>query len=100
MRGSAPTHEPARAPSRDAQRRWRIHGDFTLDNTLVDGDCISGVIDWGAGAYGDPRYDLALGLEAEPGVFDDDAEHAAFWDGYGARIETESEYFHNLYEYF
>lgn len=77
-----------------------IHGDFTLDNTLVDGDRISGVIDWGGGAYGDPRYDLALALEAKPGVFDDAAEHAAFWDGYGTRIETEAEYFHNLYEFF
>jgi aminoglycoside phosphotransferase (APT) family kinase protein len=87
-------HRPAPVPP------TLIHGDFTLDNTLVDGDRISGVIDWGAGAYGDPRCDLALGLEAEPGVFDDDAEHAAFWDGYGGRIATEAEYFHNLYEFF
>lgn len=91
---SLETHRPPPVP------QTLIHGDFTLDNTLVDGDRISGVIDWGAGAYGDPRYDLALALEAKPGVFDDDAEHAAFWDGYGTRIETEAEYFHNLYEFF
>ncbi len=77
-----------------------IHGDFTLDNTLVDGDKIAGVIDWSGGACGDPRHDLALALQPEPGVFDSDAERAAFWEAYGARIETEAEYFLGLDEFF
>ncbi len=77
-----------------------IHGDFTLDNTLVDGDKIAGVIDWSGGAWGDPRHDLALALQPEPGVFDSDVERAAFWEGYGARIETEVEYFLGLDEFF
>ena len=77
-----------------------IHGDFTLDNTLVDGDRIAGVIDWSGGAWGDPRHDLALALQPEPGVFDSDAEREAFWDGYGVRIETEAEYFLGLDEFF
>ena len=77
-----------------------IHGDFTLDNTLVDGDKIAGVIDWSGGAWGDPRHDLALALRPESGVFDSDAEHAAFWHGYGARVEIEAEYFLDLDEFF
>lgn len=77
-----------------------IHGDFTLNNTLIEGDRISGVIDWSGGAYGDPRYDLSLALEVKPGIFGTDAEITAFWDGYGSPIEIEFEYFHNLYEFF
>jgi aminoglycoside phosphotransferase (APT) family kinase protein len=46
-----------------------IHGDFTLDNVLADGDRISGVIDWGGAGPGDPRYDLTLALSTStPGA--------------------------------
>jgi aminoglycoside phosphotransferase (APT) family kinase protein len=79
-----------------------IHGDFTLDNTLVHKGKISGVIDWAFGALGDPRYDLALALDPEPGIFDTAADRAAFQEGYGSALGTEDDYryFLGLYEFF
>jgi Ser/Thr protein kinase RdoA (MazF antagonist) len=42
-----------------------IHGDFTLDNVLAQGDEITGVIDWGGAGPGDPRYDVTLALSSD-----------------------------------
>ncbi|MCL4506925.1 MAG: phosphotransferase [Chloroflexi bacterium] len=81
-----------------------IHGDYTVDNVLVDGDAVSGVIDWSGGAIGDPRYDLALAIRPQVEAFSKD--HAddldAFFDGYGGRSlsQTEFDYFNGLYEFF
>jgi aminoglycoside phosphotransferase (APT) family kinase protein len=36
-----------------------VHMDYTLANVLVDGDTISGVIDWGGTRSGDRLFDLA-----------------------------------------
>ena len=83
-------------------RQTLIHGDFTLDNTLIHDGTITGVIDWGFGALGDPRYDLALALDPDPGVFDAEADRAAFLAGYGPAIGSEDDYhyFLRLYEFF
>ncbi len=79
-----------------------IHGDFTLDNVLVNDEQISGVIDWCWGAYGDPRVDLAIATDAKPEAFHDPADLDAFYEGYAGRRLTEEEatYFLGLYEFF
>jgi aminoglycoside phosphotransferase len=79
-----------------------IHGDFMWDNVLVQDDQITGIVDWGGGAYGDPRYDLALAiLPHEEGEISS-AEVDAFYAGYGCEPLTEFDYryFANLYEFF
>jgi hypothetical protein len=52
-----------RAVERHAARlpanRDIVHMDYTLANVLVDGDTISGVIDWGGTRSGDRLFDLA-----------------------------------------
>jgi hygromycin-B 4-O-kinase len=40
-------------------RRRLIHGDLLARNVLVEGDRISGVLDWGSARFGDPLYDAA-----------------------------------------
>jgi len=79
-----------------------IHGDATCDNILVDGATISGLIDWSGGAWGDPRYDLALATQPSGRAFRSRADHAAFWQGYGtaALSAAEQQYFLDLYEFF
>lgn len=79
-----------------------IHGDFTLDNTLVEGEAIAGFIDWCFGDAGDPRYDLALAVRPKAGIFGGEADVAAFFAGYGRAplSQAESRYFTQLYEYF
>jgi aminoglycoside phosphotransferase (APT) family kinase protein len=37
-----------------------VHGDYRLDNMLVDGDRIAAVLDWEMSTLGDPLTDLAL----------------------------------------
>ncbi|MCB9719023.1 MAG: phosphotransferase [Myxococcales bacterium] len=61
-----------------------VHGDFTLDNVLADGDALSGVVDWGGAGRGDPRYDLALALLSAGGGtrLPPPAELRAFYEGY------------------
>jgi hygromycin-B 4-O-kinase len=40
--------------------RHLLHNDLLASNVFVEGDRITGVIDWGCGMYGDFLYDLAL----------------------------------------
>lgn len=45
-----------------ALRPWSpvfIHGDLQIVHVFVDGDEVSGVVDWSEGGYGDAMYDLA-----------------------------------------
>lgn len=46
------------APDLPDERRM-IHGDLLARNVLVEGDRISGVLDWGSACFGDPLYDAA-----------------------------------------
>jgi aminoglycoside phosphotransferase (APT) family kinase protein len=51
-----------RAVADAVQRPWTpafTHGDLQLDHVFVDGDEISGVIDWSEAGQGDALYDLA-----------------------------------------
>jgi len=80
-----------------------IHGDFTIDNVLVSNGVISGVIDWGSGAYGDPRYDVSLAIRSKPNAFENEIDKAIFFEGYGEKIIDDNiyDYFVNgLYEFF
>lgn len=79
-----------------------IHGDYTLDNVLVQGNQIIAVIDWTDGLLGDPRYDLALATRSKPEGFNQAEEMEAFYAGYGKEpiTQEEFEYFVDLYEFF
>lgn len=39
--------------------RYLVHGDYGFNNLLVDGDRVTGVLDWGEAKYGDFLYDVA-----------------------------------------
>jgi hypothetical protein len=46
-----------------ALRTWApafIHGDLQVDHVFVDGDTVTGVLDWSEAAPGDAMYDLAI----------------------------------------
>jgi aminoglycoside phosphotransferase (APT) family kinase protein len=46
-----------------ALRPWRpvfAHGDFQVEHIFVDGDEVTGVLDWSEAAPGDALYDLAV----------------------------------------
>ena len=47
-----------------------VHSDFRLGNVLVDGDTVTGVLDWELASIGDPLVDLGylLAAWAEPGA--------------------------------
>jgi aminoglycoside phosphotransferase len=69
-----------------AIRPWTpafIHGDLQLDHVFVDGDAVTGVIDWSAAGPGDAHYDLAtltLGHEERLGDV---------ISGYGADVDLD-----------
>ncbi|WP_245208947.1 phosphotransferase family protein [Gottfriedia endophytica] len=79
-----------------------IHGDFTVDNVLMNNGKISGIIDWSGGAFGDPRYDASLAIRRKKDVFEEE-DVAIFFEGYRSKIinNEERQYFDNgLYEFF
>jgi len=87
----------------DHYKQTLIHGDYTIDNVLVSNGEVTGVIDWGSGAYGDPRYDVSLAIRPKPNVFENEIEKQIFFEGYGENIIDDKiyEYFVNgLYEFF
>ncbi|HWG84203.1 MAG TPA: phosphotransferase [Deinococcales bacterium] len=75
-----------------------MHGDFTLDNTLLDGGRLSGIIDWAGGMRGDPRYDLTLATRDLAGR----AGLAAFLEGYGRGgvSPVERDFFEGIYDFY
>lgn len=82
-----------------------IHGDYTADNVLVDGDRVTGIIDWSGCAVGDPRYDVALATRPQEEAFDGrlrESDMQAFFEGYGrAPVAQDAlDYFVGLYEFF
>ncbi|GEM_PF-253579 len=85
-----------------------IHGDYTIDNVIVNGDEVIGVIDWSGGAVGDPRCDIAIGTRPQHVAFDADRVSArardleAFYEGYGSVPIAQDvyDYFLGLYEFF
>lgn len=81
-----------------------IHGDYTIDNVMFYGGEVSGVIDWGGGTIGDPRYDVALAIRPKDGVFQNSEDVEYFYEGYGGNRITKKEfdYFQSggLYDFF
>lgn len=100
--GTPATLARLRAEPPTPQPLTLIHGDFTLDNTLVEHGAVTGVVDWAGGAWGDPRYDLALALQPGRGAFRARADAGAFYEGYAGRKLTtrEARYFVRLYDFF
>ncbi len=57
-----------------ALRPWApvfIHGDLQVDHVFVDGDEVTGIIDWSEGAQGDALFDLATLTLGHPERLDD-----------------------------
>jgi aminoglycoside phosphotransferase (APT) family kinase protein len=81
-----------------------IHGDYTIDNVLIEGATVTSIIDWSAGAVGDPRHDLALATQYQQEAFSTlrEADLQAFYSGYGGQplSDDEFEYFLGLDEFF
>lgn len=79
-----------------------IHGDFTIDNVLVEGTEIVGIIDWSGGSFGDPRYDITLATRPKPYIFNNEKDKMVFFKGYGIEpiSDEDIKYFNDLYEFF
>jgi aminoglycoside phosphotransferase len=69
-----------------ALRPWRpvfTHGDLQVDHVFIDGDGVTGVVDWSEASQGDALYDLAiLTLEHEEHLDDVVA-------GYGTAVDLD-----------
>jgi len=102
--GAPPIDDLVAAPLPSPIPEVLIHGDYTIDNVLVDDHHITGIIDWGRGDIGDRRYDLALATRPQgpEAVFLEEADFSAFYTGYGGERITQNEYkwFYGLYNYF
>lgn len=57
-----------------------VHGDLQVCHVFVEGDEVTGVIDWSEGAQGDPMLDLAVLTYGHPEHLDDIA--AGYGDGF------------------
>jgi aminoglycoside phosphotransferase (APT) family kinase protein len=69
-----------------ALRPWTpvfIHGDLQIVHVFIDGDEVSGVVDWSEGGQGDAMYDLATLTLAHEEHLDDVVA------GYGGHIEID-----------
>jgi aminoglycoside phosphotransferase (APT) family kinase protein len=60
-----------------------IHGDLQLDHVFVDGDEVTGVLDWSEAGQGDARYDLAILTLGHPERLDDVIA------GYGSGVDRD-----------
>lgn len=76
--------QSAHIERRPAAPRVLVHGDFTPDNVIADGDAIIGVIDWPGAGTGDPRFDVATALLSLGG----EGEGSAFVRGYLDELAT------------
>ena len=69
-----------------ALRPWTpvfTHGDLQVAHVFVDGDEVTGVLDWTEAAQGDALFDLATLTLGHPEHLDDVA------DGYGADVDLD-----------
>ena len=60
-----------------------IHGDLHLEHVFVDGDTVTGIIDWSEACQGDSLYDIASLTLANEDRLDD------FLAGYGGEAERD-----------
>ena len=71
---------------RTSVRPWTptfIHGDLQLTHVFVDGDEVTGIIDWSEAAQGDPLFDLATLTLAHEEHLDD------VLAGYGTDVDRD-----------
>lgn len=83
---SAGTVRRNRRLAEAALRSWTpvfIHGDLQIVHVFVDGEEVSGVLDWSEGGQGDAMYDLATLTLAHEEHLDDVIE------GYGGDVEMD-----------
>jgi len=69
-----------------ALRPWTpvfIHGDLQVDHVFVDGDEVTGVVDWSEASQGDALFDLAILTLGHPEHLDDVVA------GYGADVDRD-----------
>jgi len=83
-----PRHVVARSRrvAEAALRAWTptfIHGDLQITHVFVDGDTITGIIDWSEAAQGDPLFDLATLTLAHEEHLD------AVLAGYGTAVDRD-----------
>jgi aminoglycoside phosphotransferase (APT) family kinase protein len=77
---------PGRRLAETALRSWApvfIHGDLQLDHVFVEGDEVTGIIDWSEAAPGDALYDLATLTLAHEEHLDDVVA------GYGSDVDRD-----------
>lgn len=101
--GSASLLQKLRVTQPEPVAPTLIHGDFTVDNVLVQAGKVTGVVDWSGGALGDPRYDLSLAIRPKANAFQQPSDADAFFEGYGRSPLTDDDvtYFATgLYEFF
>jgi aminoglycoside phosphotransferase (APT) family kinase protein len=70
-----------------ALRPWTpvfMHGDLQVAHVFVDGDVVTGVLDWSEAGQGDPSYDLASLTLGHPERLDD------VLAGYGAGVDLDA----------
>lgn len=67
-----------------------VHGDLDLDNLLVDGGRVTGLVDWSGGDRGDPRFDLALALRPGDGLPLTPDDERAFFAAYGSELDPDT----------
>lgn len=60
-----------------------IHGDLHIEHVFVDGDAVSGIIDWSEAAQGDALFDLATLTLGHPECLDD------LLAGYGRDVDRD-----------
>ena len=75
-----------RQVAKAALRPWTpvfIHGDLQIVHVFVDGDEVTGVVDWSEGGHGDAMYDLATLTLAHEERLDDVIA------GYGGEVEVD-----------
>ena len=69
-----------------ALRPWTpvfIHGDLQVDHVFVDGDKVTGVLDWSEASQGDALFDLAILTLGHPDHLDDVIA------GYGSDVDRD-----------
>lgn len=87
-------------PAPEGAAATLVHGDFTMDNVLLEEGKVTGIIDWSDGEVGDRRYDLAVALDGHAEEFSAE-DREAFFAGYGGKplSPEESWYFSHLYKF-
>jgi aminoglycoside phosphotransferase (APT) family kinase protein len=72
--------------AKTALRPWTpvfIHGDLQVDHVFVDGDEVTGVVDWSDASRGDALFDLAILTLGHPEHLDD------VLAGYGTEVDRD-----------